>query len=94
MEYDTLCPMYKQEHRQKHFGVGLLQLQKDELVQFFEGQQPLLFPPEDGATVSQLLAGKFKMFFKFNLLTDSFPFHTFSSCCFENFFVVVFSFQC
>lgn len=37
MEYDTVCPMYKQEHRHKHFGVGSLRLQRDELVQFFEG---------------------------------------------------------
>lgn len=74
MEYDTVCSMYKDKHRHKHFGVDLLCSPRDELVWFFEGEQSLLLPQEDSATVPHLLADNLIFFSIIILLPKSFLF--------------------
>lgn len=66
MKNDTVCSMYKREHRHKHFGVGSLWLPRDELFQFVEGQQPLFPPPQK--MVPLLLFFVLYFFLKFSML--------------------------
>lgn len=60
MEYDTVCPMYKREHRRQHFGVGLLGLPRENWFSSGLGasKNNCFTLPADGATVPLLLVTK------------------------------------